>query len=325
MATIKLGTTKAASKLINYAEKRAEVKDGFNADPDYAKSQMRMTREMFSKNDGVQAHHVIQSFKPDEVTPEKANQMGVELAERVAPGHEVAVYTHADTDHVHNHLVVNSVHTETGKKYQAHGNRAIEQIRRASDAICKQHGLSIVKEKKACVRHTLAEQQLLEKGQVSWKDEIRQAVNETKQETSDWDSFKSDLKEQHGVEMKLRGNTLSYKHPEQQRFVRANKLGHDYDVGGLEREFARKATQKKGRIDWNEHEQRRQLQRQNGSDRAPERAYGTTYRPVSGKYRREQQQRQQEHAERLAAEREKQQRIKKANQRARNQSKGLGR
>lgn len=325
MATIKLGTTKSASKLINYAEKRAEVKDGFNADPDYAKSQMRMTREMFSKNDGVQAHHVIQSFKPYEVTPEKANQMGVELAEKIASGHEVAVYTHADTDHVHNHLVVNSVHTETGKKYQAHGNRAIEQIRGASDAICKQHGLSIVTEKNASVRHTLAEQQLLEKEQTSWKDEIREKVNAAKHESKDWDSFKSHLKAEYDVETKLRGNTLSYKHPDNQRFVRANKLGDDYDIGGLEREFARKAKQEKGRVNWNEQERRRQFQRQNSSDRAPERAYGTTYRPISGKYRREQQQRQQEHAERLAAEREKQQRIKKANQRARNQSKGLSR
>src|SRR5699024_12512650 len=70
-----------ASQLCNYAEKRAVEKDGHNLDIDYAKSQMKQTRELFSKNDGIQAHHVIQSFKPDEVTPEKANQVGLELAE----------------------------------------------------------------------------------------------------------------------------------------------------------------------------------------------------------------------------------------------------
>src|SRR5699024_12631485 len=73
-----------------------------NLDIDYAKSQMKQTRELFSKNDGIQAHHVIQSFKPDEVTPEKANQVGLELAKKLAPNHEVAVYTHDDTNHVHN-------------------------------------------------------------------------------------------------------------------------------------------------------------------------------------------------------------------------------
>src|SRR5699024_11385542 len=65
MATIQLGTTGSASQLCNYAEKRAIEKDGYNLDIDYAKSQMKQTRELFSKNDGIQAHHVIQSFKPD--------------------------------------------------------------------------------------------------------------------------------------------------------------------------------------------------------------------------------------------------------------------
>ena len=135
MATIQLGTTKSASKLCNYAEKRAVEKDGHNLDIDYAKSQMKQTRELFSKNDGIQAHHVIQSFKPDEVTPEKANQVGLELAEKLAPGYEVAVYTHDDTNHIHNHIVINSVNFENGKKYQAHGNEAIERARSLSDEV----------------------------------------------------------------------------------------------------------------------------------------------------------------------------------------------
>src|SRR5699024_11072505 len=112
MATIRLGTTGPASQLCNYAEKRARDKDGYNLDIDHAQSRMKQTRELFSKNDGLQAHHVIQSFEPDEVTPEKANQVGLELAKKLAPNHEVAVYTHDDTNHVHNHIVINSVNFE---------------------------------------------------------------------------------------------------------------------------------------------------------------------------------------------------------------------
>src|SRR5699024_3955066 len=92
MATIQLGTTGSASQLCNYAEKRAVEKDVHNLDIDYAKSQMKQTRELFSKNDGIQAHHVIQSFKPDEVTHEKANQVDLELDEKLAQGHGMAVY-----------------------------------------------------------------------------------------------------------------------------------------------------------------------------------------------------------------------------------------
>src|SRR5699024_10866588 len=109
METIQLGTTGSASQLCNYAEKRAIDKDVYERDIDYATSQMKKTRELFSKNDGIPGRHVIQSFKPDEVTPEKANQVGLELAKKLAPNREVAVYTHDDTNHVHNHIVINSV------------------------------------------------------------------------------------------------------------------------------------------------------------------------------------------------------------------------
>ena len=244
MATIQLGTTKSASKLCNYAEKRAVEKDGHNLDIDYAKAQMKQTRELFSKNDGIQAHHVIQSFKPDEVTPEKANQIGLELAEKLAPGHEVAVYTHDDTNHVHNHIVINSVNFETGKKYQAHGNEAIERARVLSDEVCQSHDLSIVKEHNASVRHTLAEQHLLEKNKISWKDELREAIEDSRYNSTNFDSFKNHLNDVYGIETKLRGKTLSFKHPDRERFIRANKLGADYEKEGLENVFTRQTERK---------------------------------------------------------------------------------
>lgn len=122
MATTKLGNTKSASRAINYAEKRAEEKSGLNCDVDYAKSAFKQTRALYGKEDGIQAHTVIQSFKPGEVTPEQCNQLGLELAEKIAPNHQVAVYTHTDKDHYHNHIVINSVDLETGKKYQSNKN-----------------------------------------------------------------------------------------------------------------------------------------------------------------------------------------------------------
>ena len=85
MATTKLGNTKSASRAINYAEKRAEEKSGLNCDIDYAKSSFKQTRALYGKENGVQAHTVIQSFKPGEVTPEQCNQLGLELAEKIAP------------------------------------------------------------------------------------------------------------------------------------------------------------------------------------------------------------------------------------------------
>ncbi|MDN8777116.1 relaxase/mobilization nuclease domain-containing protein, partial [Staphylococcus aureus] len=79
------------------------VKDGHNLDIDYAKSQKKQKRELISKNEGIQSHHDIQSFKPNEDTPEKAKQLGIEIAQNLAKDHEVAVYTQAHKDQIHNH------------------------------------------------------------------------------------------------------------------------------------------------------------------------------------------------------------------------------
>lgn len=81
MATTKLSATKSTSRAINYAEKRAVEKSGLNCDIDYAKSSFKASRELYGKTDGNQGHVIIQSFKPDEVTPEQCNQLGLELAE----------------------------------------------------------------------------------------------------------------------------------------------------------------------------------------------------------------------------------------------------
>src|SRR5699024_8158367 len=207
MATIQLGTTGSASQLCNYAEKIAKEKDDYKIDINNAKLKKKQTRKLINKNDSIQAQHVIQSFKPDEDTPEKANQVGLELAEKLAPGHEVAVYTHDDTDHIHNHIVINSVNFETGKKYQAHGKEAIEHARSMSDEVCKRHDLSVVKVHNASVRHILAEQHLLEKNKTSWKDELREAIEYSRVSSIDFDSFKKHLNDDYGIESKLRGKT----------------------------------------------------------------------------------------------------------------------
>ncbi|GAA3316279.1 hypothetical protein GCM10020331_012930 [Ectobacillus funiculus] len=56
------------------------------------------------------------------------------------------MYTHTDKEHIHNHIVINSVSFEDGKKYQAHGKQAIEKVREVSDRLCLERGLSIVQE-----------------------------------------------------------------------------------------------------------------------------------------------------------------------------------
>ncbi|WP_145417268.1 relaxase/mobilization nuclease domain-containing protein [Staphylococcus warneri] len=238
MATTKLGNTKSASRAINYAEKRAEEKSGLNCDVDYAKSAFKQTRALYGKENGVQAHTVIQSFKPGEVTPEQCNQLGLELAEKIAPNHQVAIYTHTDREHVHNHIVINSIDLETGKKYQSNKQQR-DFIKQTNDDICREHGLSVPERNTAKLRYTQAEKSLIEKDQYSWKDDLREKIEIAKGHTSDFKRFSEHL-EKLGIEFKVRGKNVSYKSENVNKWVRGKTLGEDYDKGALEYEFERR-------------------------------------------------------------------------------------
>ncbi|HDE6874043.1 TPA: relaxase/mobilization nuclease domain-containing protein [Staphylococcus aureus] len=243
MATTKLGNTKSASRAINYAEKRAEEKSGLNCDIDYAKSSFKQTRALYGKENGIQAHTVIQSFKPGEVTPEQCNQLGLELAEKIAPNHQVAVYTHTDKEHVHNHIVINSIDLETGRKYQSNKQQR-DFVKQANDDICREHGLSVPERDTAKLRYTQAEKSLIEKDQYSWKDDLREKIEHAKEHTSDFKSFSEHL-EKSGIEFKVRGKNVSYKPENVNKWVRGKTLGQDYDKGALEYEFERREREEK--------------------------------------------------------------------------------
>ncbi|MDV7784505.1 relaxase/mobilization nuclease domain-containing protein [Pseudomonas aeruginosa] len=238
MATTKLGNTKSASRAINYAEKRAEEKSGLNCDVDYAKSSFKQTRALYGKENGIQAHTVIQSFKPGEVTPEQCNQLGLELAKKIASNHQVAVYTHTDKEHVHNHIVINSIDLETGRKYQSNKQQR-NFVKQANDDICREHGLSVPERDTAKLRYTQAEKSLIEKDQFSWKDDLREKIEHAKEHTSDFKSFSEQL-EKSGIEFKVRGKNVSYKPENVNKWVRGKTLGQDYDKGALEYEFERR-------------------------------------------------------------------------------------
>ena len=117
---------------------------GWNCTAQSALSEMRLTKERYRKTDGRQYYHFVQSFaETDDLTPQEAHAIALELAQREFPSFEVLVATHIDTDHLHSHLIVNSVSFQNGKKL--HQSAADLQAHRlASDEICAAHGLEIL-------------------------------------------------------------------------------------------------------------------------------------------------------------------------------------
>ena len=149
-----------------------------NTDIESLAKQFYVTRMAFHKDDKILSHHYVQSFSPNEnVTPELAHQIGVELMKKVAPNFQVIISTHVDKDHIHNHIVINSVNMKTGMKWKDNKTTVEKILWTESDKLCKQYGLTTIEKKSGLRGIDQATQKLAEKGK-SWKVDLCKALDE---------------------------------------------------------------------------------------------------------------------------------------------------
>ena len=243
MAVIKRIASKATpKKIVSYLtqEEKTEEKliGGKDCDPYNVVNDFNMTQELYGKTGGVKYHHIIQSFSPeDNITPEKAHEIGKELADSQFKGFEVFVVTHKDKDHIHNHLVVNSVSFENGLKYNA-SNKSLWDIKRESNRLCERENLKTLDlYHKAEKRISSAEKRIMDRGQIPWKDELRQIIDIARERTKDLQSFREFLEKNFEIETRVTKNSISYKHPDHGKAIRGRSLGDKYNKEELENEF----------------------------------------------------------------------------------------
>ena len=118
--------------------------DGINCNVDMARDQFITVKEQFDKPSGIQAYHGYLSFKENEVTPEQAQQIGMEFVRKMwGKRFQVVVTTHLNTKHLHCHFVINSVSFVDGKRLQDK-EKSWRYFRHIADEICLEHKLSIV-------------------------------------------------------------------------------------------------------------------------------------------------------------------------------------
>ena len=135
---------------IDYVAKEYKTEEkryvtGINCTPENARDNMMITKRTWQKLSGNSAYHGYQAFRPNEVMPDIAHEIGVKLAERLwGDRFEVVVATHIDRGHIHNHFVLNSVSFVDGKKYNDCRATYME-MRKQSDLLCQEYGLSVIK------------------------------------------------------------------------------------------------------------------------------------------------------------------------------------
>lgn len=134
----------AANDAKTYTSDYQHCVTGVNCSPATARQEMLLTKKQYMDDKEIVAFHGFQSFKPGEVTPELAHQIGIELAEKMwGDRFQVLVATHLNTDCIHSHFVINSTSFVDGKRYYDNKEN-LKKVRKLSDEICLAHGLSII-------------------------------------------------------------------------------------------------------------------------------------------------------------------------------------
>ena len=221
----------------DYKTEEKKYVTGINCSTNNACKEMKEIKKHFQKEDGIIAFHAYQSFKEGEVTPEQAHNIGIQLAEEMwGDRFQVVVATHLNTNHIHNHFVINSVSFVDGKKY--YDNRmSYAELRRLNDQICMEHNLSYLEEKKT------------KKGlyYINYQDKADKIIY-SKQTKSDVDmaialanSYSEFLHilENMNYEVKERASKLSVRNLEYKRNIRIERqFGNDYSIENIKKQIA---------------------------------------------------------------------------------------
>ena len=222
---------------------------GYECDTRLADAEFLLSKRQYAnltgRNQGaddVIAYHLRQAFKPGEVTPEEANQIGRELALKLTKGnHAFVVCTHVDKHHVHNHIIINSTTLDCQKKFRNFWG-STWAIRRMNDKLCLEHGLSIVENPKPSREHYGT--WLGNKKQPSFQEQIRIAIDAALEEKpKDFEELLKKL-EAAGLEVNRERKHLRFRVPGQENYTRCDTIKGDYTEQAIKERIAGTRTVK---------------------------------------------------------------------------------
>ncbi|MCI6347374.1 MAG: relaxase/mobilization nuclease domain-containing protein [Negativibacillus massiliensis] len=246
----------------DYSQNAAKTEDGkyissYECDPKTADEEFLLTKRQYQhitgrqqKNDII-AYQIRQSFKPGEITPEKANQVGYETALRWTKGkHAFIVATHIDRSHIHNHIIYNSTSLECTRKFKNFFLSGLA-VQRLSDMVCIEHGLSIIEPKsyRERVKRTTFPKKCTK------RDELCTAIDQIlKKKPKDFSELVFQLSEL-GYEFKD-GKEPAFRHSGEKRFIRMHSLGEGYSQEDIIAILSGKSIQKAPKASNQVHTQR---------------------------------------------------------------------
>ena len=220
---------------------RGRLVGAVNCQADMAFEQMIDTKKQFGKTDKRQGYHIILSFKEDEVEPDRAFEITQKfVAEYLGDAYEAVFVVHDNTDHVHSHIVFNSVSFVDGKKYRYEKGDWAKYIQPITNKLCQEYGLSIIdvedgsKEKQ---HENYKDWSEYREGSFVWADMIKRDLDACILQANDLRGFLELLSEK-GYEVK-QGKYLAVRPQGMTRFRRCKTLGENYSQEAIVERIAK--------------------------------------------------------------------------------------
>ncbi|MGI5953724.1 relaxase/mobilization nuclease domain-containing protein [Dysosmobacter sp.] len=219
-------------------EEQTMLETGLNCTLETACADMTATKRRWAKPGGVLGYHLIHSFAPGEVTPRQAHEIGVEFAAHLlGDRYEAVVSTHLDRDHLHCHILFNSVSFLDGRKYHNTFQDYFRDIRGISNEVSRAHGLSVIEPSGKGVHY--AEWDAERQGKTTIRSLIRQDIDAAVSDAFTYQSLFTVL-EKRGYTVK-RGPQIQHtavRPPGGVRFIRLDSLGADYTEEAIKRRLS---------------------------------------------------------------------------------------
>lgn len=224
----------ALADVLTYAkdEEKTEKQffvDGINCNPSTARDQFITTKEYFGKTDGIQAYHGYMSFKEQDITPEKAQEVGMEFARRAwGKRYQVVVTCHLNTQHLHCHFVINSISFVDGKR-MVDNEKNWFKFRHIADAVCKEYGLHFNPNPKFERPTNYYFEKLEKAGMPNRYQLIRDAINHALEHSKSVAEVGYALRDMgYGYDFNPRRKYWTVKPPGYTKSIRLNRVGDDY-------------------------------------------------------------------------------------------------
>jgi len=234
----------AKAKLRYVTKERAErdVSDSEGCSVETAADNFEAVRQLFNREGGNECLHIVQSWDAKESalkTPEEFNAIGKRLASELYPGHQFVIRTHTDQGHIHNHIVLNTVNSETGKRIQ-NKKSVIQMTRNYSDKLCLENGLSVIDSRDLGQKAHLPfkVQQMVRFNRPSYLYDIVQKADFARQYATHMNEYQEILGA-FNITTRVTEKTISYFYPGREKGKRGSKLGKRYDKEGLASAFER--------------------------------------------------------------------------------------